>query len=96
LDAASFDVVIGRYVLIFQDDVTFIRATARLVKPGGIVAFHEIDDADDFAALPEVPLWKQVNDWLMSALRSFFRAILRCFYWFATPEENASVGITLL
>ena len=57
LDAASFDVVIGRYVLIFQDDVTsFIRASARLVKPGGILAFHEVDDADDFAALPEVPL----------------------------------------
>ncbi len=71
LDAASFDVVIGRYVLIFQEDVTeFIRASARLVKPGGIVAFHEIDDADDFAALPEVPLWNQANDWLMGALRS--------------------------
>jgi hypothetical protein len=40
------------------------------MHPGGIVAFHEIDDADDFAALPEVPLWKQANDWLMSALRS--------------------------
>jgi SAM-dependent methyltransferase len=60
LEAASFDVVIGRYVLIFQDDVpSFIRASARLVKPGGIVA-----------ALPEVPLWKQANDWLMKALRS--------------------------
>jgi hypothetical protein len=42
----------------------------RLVKPAGIVAFHEIDDADDFTALPEVPFWKQANDWLMSALRS--------------------------
>jgi len=71
LGAASFDVVIGRYVLIFQDDVaSFIRASARLVKPGGFVAFHEIDDADDFAALPEVALWKQANDWLMMALRS--------------------------
>jgi len=71
LDTASFDVVIGRYVLIFQDDVTsFIRASARLVKPGGVVAFHEIDDADDFATLPEVPLWTQANDWLMGALRS--------------------------
>ena len=70
-DKASFDVVMGRYVLIFQDDVaSFLRASARLVKPGGILAFHEIDDADDFAALPEVPLWKQANDWLMSALRS--------------------------
>ena len=71
LGAASFDVVIGRYVLIFQDDVaSFIRASARLVKPGGIVAFHEIDDVDDFTALPDVPLWKQANGWLMGALRS--------------------------
>ena len=71
LDAAPFDVVISRYVLIHQNDVTsFIRASARLVKPGGIVAFHEIDLADDFTALPEVPLWKQTNGWLMSALRS--------------------------
>ncbi len=71
LDAASFDVAIGRYVLTFQDDVpSFIRATARLVKPGGILAFHEVDDGDDFAALPEVPLWKQANEWLMTALRS--------------------------
>jgi ubiquinone/menaquinone biosynthesis C-methylase UbiE len=70
-DTASFDVVIGRYVLIFQNDVaSFLRASARLVKPGGILAFHEIDDADDFAALPEVSLWKQANDWLMTALRS--------------------------
>ena len=51
LDTASFDVVIGRYVLIFQNNVaSFLRASARLVKPGGILAFHEIDDADDFAA----------------------------------------------
>jgi SAM-dependent methyltransferase len=70
LDAAPFDVVIGRYVLIYQDDVTaFIRASARLVKPGGMVAFHDIDIADDFAALPEVPLGNQANGWL-SALRS--------------------------
>src|SRR5260370_13724688 len=71
LDAASFDVVIGRYVLIFQHDVTsFIRASARLVKPGGVVAFHEIDDADDLAALPEVPLWHRANDCLTRAMRS--------------------------
>ena len=40
------------------------------MKPGGIVAFLEIDNADDFTALSEVPLWKQANGWLMSALRS--------------------------
>jgi hypothetical protein len=24
------------------------------VKPGGVLAFHEVDDADDFAALPQI------------------------------------------
>jgi ubiquinone/menaquinone biosynthesis C-methylase UbiE len=87
LGAASFDVVIGRYVLIFQDDVTsFIRASARLVKPGGIVAFHERDDADNFTALPEVPLWKQANDWLMSALRSLFPMFPED-WWTASPKR---------
>ena len=38
LDTASFDVVIGRYVLIFQNEVTsFLHALARLVKPGGFL-----------------------------------------------------------
>jgi ubiquinone/menaquinone biosynthesis C-methylase UbiE len=71
LHMAPFDIVVGRYVLIHQEDVpSFIRASAKLVKPGGIVAFHEIDDADDFAVLPEIPVWTQANAWLMSALRS--------------------------
>src|SRR5258708_36817590 len=71
LDAASFDVAIGRYVLTFQDDVpSFIRATARLGKPGGILSFHEGDAGDDFAGLADGPLWKQVKEGLMTALRS--------------------------
>src|SRR5258708_16152813 len=37
LDAASFDIVIGRYVLIFQGDVaSFLLASARLANPRAI------------------------------------------------------------
>jgi ubiquinone/menaquinone biosynthesis C-methylase UbiE len=44
-----FDFVVGRYILVHQaDPVGFLRAAARLVSPGGSIAFHEIDDADDF------------------------------------------------
>jgi ubiquinone/menaquinone biosynthesis C-methylase UbiE len=44
LDEEPFDVVIGRYALIFQDEpASFVRAAAELAKPGGVVAFHEIE-----------------------------------------------------
>jgi SAM-dependent methyltransferase len=69
-DEERFDMVIGRYVLIFQDDpASFLPASARLAKPTGAIAFHEIDDADDFATIPEVPCWTQANNWLMGTLR---------------------------
>jgi SAM-dependent methyltransferase len=71
LDEEPFDVVIARYVLMYQDDpVSLVRAAAGLAKPGGVVAFHEVDLADDFAALPAVSIWSQANAWLMSAFRS--------------------------
>jgi 2-polyprenyl-3-methyl-5-hydroxy-6-metoxy-1,4-benzoquinol methylase len=39
-----FDAVVGRYVLMFQPDpVAVLRGVARHARPGGIVAFHEID-----------------------------------------------------
>lgn len=69
-DHERFDIVIGRYVLIFQDDpAAFLRASVRLVKSSGVVAFHEIDDADDFSALPEVPSWTEANAWAMRGFR---------------------------
>ncbi|HVZ98830.1 MAG TPA: class I SAM-dependent methyltransferase [Caulobacterales bacterium] len=41
---APFDVAIGRYVLMYQSDpVAAVRAVARAVKPGGAVAFHELN-----------------------------------------------------
>ena len=41
---SAFDCVVGRYVLIHQNDpVAFLRAATRCVKDGGILALHEID-----------------------------------------------------
>ena len=86
-DEDRFDMVVGRYVLIFQEDpVSFLRASARLAKPCGVIAFHEIDDADDFAAFPEVPAWTKTNRWLMSALRHMLPSpdvpgrLVECFF----------------
>lgn len=42
-----FDVAAGRYVLMYQPDpVATVREVARVVKPGGAVAFHELNMFD--------------------------------------------------
>ena len=53
-----FDLVIGRYILIHQPEpVTLLRHAARLVRPGGALAFHEVRVNDDTGSFPRVPLW---------------------------------------
>jgi ubiquinone/menaquinone biosynthesis C-methylase UbiE len=72
-DDQRFDMVIGRYVLIFQDDpASFVRASARLARSSGAIAFHEIDDADDYTAFPAAASWTQANDWVTRAFRHMF------------------------
>jgi ubiquinone/menaquinone biosynthesis C-methylase UbiE len=40
----QFDAVVGRYVLLYQPDpAATLRHLIRFVRPGGIVAFHEVD-----------------------------------------------------
>jgi 2-polyprenyl-3-methyl-5-hydroxy-6-metoxy-1,4-benzoquinol methylase len=70
-DLKSFDLAIGRYVLIHQaDPANFIRAAASHVKPGGAVAFHEIAVYGELRSLPEFPLWRQAGDWAKRGLSS--------------------------
>src|SRR5262249_54442913 len=41
--ARSFDAALGRYVLLHQrDPIAMIRRAASAVRPGGVVAFHEV------------------------------------------------------
>jgi len=54
----SFDAAVGRYVLQFlPDPVSTLRSVARLVRPGGIVAFQEGSWAPFVALSARVPLW---------------------------------------
>jgi 2-polyprenyl-3-methyl-5-hydroxy-6-metoxy-1,4-benzoquinol methylase len=70
-DPEPFDLVVGRCVLIHQaDPVEFIRAVTRLVRPGGVIAFHEITLCELLRTLPCVPLWKSVAELLVSAFRA--------------------------
>jgi ubiquinone/menaquinone biosynthesis C-methylase UbiE len=66
-----FDLVIGRYILIHQSDpVALLQAAARLLKPGGCIAFHEIRLAQMFGSSPCVPLWQLAGDLFGKACQS--------------------------
>lgn len=71
VDDAGFDLVIGRYVLIHQTDpVAFLCAAARLARPGGSVAFHELRLRDACRSVPSVPLWEMIDTFLRLAFSS--------------------------
>jgi ubiquinone/menaquinone biosynthesis C-methylase UbiE len=70
-DAEPFDLVVGRYVLIHQaDPADLIRAAAALSRPGGIVAFHELNVPSGVRSFPNVPLWQQVGERIATAFKS--------------------------
>jgi SAM-dependent methyltransferase len=53
-----FDAVVGRYVLLYQKDpAATVSRFARFLRPGGIVAFHEIDFIVPNPTWPPCPTW---------------------------------------
>jgi SAM-dependent methyltransferase len=71
-DPEPFDAVIGRYILIHQvDPVALLRAAACRVRPGGVVAFHELCvHREGVHSLPRVSLWQQVWEWSQTAFQA--------------------------
>lgn len=67
----TFDLAVGRYVLVHQSDpAALIRAAATHVRPGGTIAFHEVVALGGLWSYPTVPLWQQTTDLLVEAFRS--------------------------
>lgn len=63
-----FDAVIGRYVLMFQQDPSvMVRGLVRHLKPGGVIVFHE-PDWDGVASLPPAPIYDRCCAWIREAL----------------------------
>ena len=56
---APFDAVVGRYVLQFQPEpAEMLRRLASHLRPGGVIAFHEIDWSG-YRSSPPVALWNR-------------------------------------
>jgi SAM-dependent methyltransferase len=55
-----FDAIVGRYVLLYLPDAAAtMRRLLAGVKPGGIVAFHDLDLSDPHPSHPPSALWDQ-------------------------------------
>jgi SAM-dependent methyltransferase len=64
-----FDAAIGRYVLCFQPDpVSFVRSIAKLVRPGGIILFHE-PDREQMRSFPPAPTYDRACQWVSETYR---------------------------
>lgn len=63
------DAAVGRYVLQFQpDSAAMLRRIASLVRPGGVVAFHEIDWGG-LSSFPPVPTYDRLCAWGAETMR---------------------------
>ncbi len=66
--ASPFDAVVGRYVLQFQPDpAELLRLVASRLRPGGIVAFHELDWSGH-RSVPPVPSWDRCCQLVVHAI----------------------------
>jgi SAM-dependent methyltransferase len=54
----SFDAVVGRFILEWvPDPIAVVRSISGLIRPGGVVAFHEPAWAPALAVAPQLSLW---------------------------------------
>src|SRR5262245_30058278 len=92
---APFDIAIGRYVLMYQTDpVAAVRGVARAIKPGGSVAFHELNlfEGALSGAAPEMPA--DVRDMFLRMVSGIVRNV-RPHMGAALPAVFAQAGLDI-
>jgi ubiquinone/menaquinone biosynthesis C-methylase UbiE len=67
--AEAFDAAVGRYVLVFNPDPpAMLKAAARLVRRGGVIAFHE-PDWNGSRSNPVAPMYERCSDWIVRTFK---------------------------
>jgi SAM-dependent methyltransferase len=62
----GFDAVVGRWILMYQPDpAAVLRRLAALLRPGGIVAFNEMDIGFPPRTVPPTPLDTELGRWMV-------------------------------
>jgi len=65
-----FDAAVGRFILEFlPDPVAVLRRLSQLVRPGGVLAFHEVSHAPLLALSASLPLWSAAASLMCETLR---------------------------
>ncbi|WP_138735094.1 class I SAM-dependent methyltransferase [Modestobacter excelsi] len=73
--AEPLDAVVGRFILMhLPDPVAAVVRAAKLVRPGGIVAFADVA-LTTRGSLPELPLLTSYLEWFLETLRRAGRSV---------------------
>lgn len=89
----EIDAVVGRRVLMYQPDpVEAVRQLTRVVRPGGLVLFHEHETASVADDRTPLPLHDRVRMWLREMLR---REGANVHMGFALHGVLAAAGLTV-
>jgi ubiquinone/menaquinone biosynthesis C-methylase UbiE len=98
IGGGPFDALVGRFVLLYQaDPADAVRRASRHLRPGGIVAFAELNlpigsahPAKSLMSWPPTPTSEQVNEWIYEA---FARLGTQPDMGIRLPETYAQAGL---
>jgi ubiquinone/menaquinone biosynthesis C-methylase UbiE len=69
-DSRPFDALVGRFILMYlPDPVVILRRLSEQLRSGAVIAFMEPDFTAMSTVFPEMPLFRQCEEWSREAFR---------------------------